>query len=82
MDVFRKFAVTTDEAWLGVEAELGLGLHPLLAGKPLAVVGQETLVANGKLVALIDLLDPVGNVEPEELANVGALQGGARPPSY
>src|SRR5262249_31367784 len=70
VDVFRELAVTADVAWRCVKLELGRGRHSLLAGKPAFIVRRESLAATGKLIALIEPLYPIRDVEPQELADI------------
>src|SRR5262249_62355065 len=61
-----------EEARGRIERGRRWGLGAALAGEPFGVVGEEVLPAAGHGVALLDRLDAVGDVEPQELAETGA----------
>src|SRR5262249_61436704 len=72
MDVLGELPRTTDEARRRIDRGRRSRLGAALAGEPFGVVGEKALPAAGHGVALLDRLDPVGNVEPQELAEIGA----------
>jgi hypothetical protein len=74
MDVFRKLARAADEARRRIERGRRSRHGAALAGEPVGVVREEALPAAGHAIALLDRLDAVGDVEPQELAEIGADQ--------
>src|SRR5262249_32325616 len=72
MDVLGKLASAADETRGRIEREPRPRPGAALAGKPFSVVREEALPAAGYGVALLDCLDPVGDVELQELAEIGA----------
>ena len=78
MHLLGKLASAADETRGRVEREPRRWPGAALAGKPFSVVCEEALPAAGYGVALLDCLDPVGDVEPQELAEVGADQVAGR----
>src|SRR5262249_23590914 len=72
MDVLGKLARAADEARRRIERGRRSRHGAALAGEAFGVVGEEVLPAAGHAVALLDRLDAVGDVEPQELAEIGA----------
>jgi len=78
MHLLGKLASAADETRSRIEREPRPRPAAALAGKPFRVVREEALIAVGHGVALLDCLDSVGDVEPQELAEVRADQVAGR----
>ena len=74
MHILGQFARAADEARRRIEREPRSRARAALAVQPFSIVGEEALSPRGHGVALIDHLDPVGDVNPQELAEIGADQ--------
>src|SRR5262249_34997702 len=74
MHIFRKLASAADKTRCSVKCEPRLRQDASLAGKPVVIVREKTLAAGGHAIALLERLDPVRNIEPKELAKIGADQ--------
>src|SRR5262245_60531821 len=74
MDVLGKFAGTADKPWCGVKTEAGVWFGSTLTGKPIRIVSEKALAPSRYRVALLEGHDSVGDVEPQELTQVGANQ--------
>jgi len=78
MHLLGKLASAADETKSRIEREPRPRPAAALAGKLFRVVREEALIAVGHGVALLDCLDSVGDVEPQELAEVRADQVAGR----
>src|SRR3974390_577126 len=74
MDVLGKFASTADKPQRCIKTEACARFSSALAGKPLSIVSEKTLPPGRHDVALLDRLNSVGDVEPQERAPIGAKQ--------
>src|SRR5262249_31074553 len=74
MDILSQLASAADEARHRVEANLRPGSGAALTGQPVRVVREEALSPCRYRVALCDLRERVGPVEPQELTEVRADQ--------
>ena len=72
MDVLGKLASAAEEMWRRVEGKLRARGRTTLTGKPFSEVREETLPPRGHRVTLLDRLDSVGDIEPQELAEIRA----------